>query len=151
MGKPINGADLLITLDDKQNGHAVSHTLTLNAETRELQYKKVKTAPIAAQRFKDKEVTFVNFSISFNGMCFYEESELDGGAMLATALKGAVVPVKSFLRENDEAPLLSGNAIITSIQVEAPVDGTVTYSGTLESTGEFTVDDKNLATAENAG
>lgn len=147
MEKTIYGADLLISLDGKQNGHASSHTLTLNAETRELIYKKVSTAPIKQSRFKDKEVTYVNFSISFSGMCFYEDTEADAASLMASALEGAVVPVKSFIRGNDAAPLLSGNAIITNIQMEAPADGNVTYSGTLESTGEFAINEANLAKA----
>ena len=69
----VNGSDLLLMVGDKCVGHCTSHSVTYNSETKEHAVKPVSTAKKSAGKWKGKTVTGLSISISFEGLCFYEE------------------------------------------------------------------------------
>ena len=70
----ISGSDLLLKVADKAVGHCTSHTTTLNSETKDRAVKPVATAARSAGLFKNKGVTGLSISISFEGLRAYTET-----------------------------------------------------------------------------
>ena len=134
----VNGSDLLLMVGGKCVGHCTSHSVTYNSETKEHAVKPVCTANKSAGKWKGKTVTGLSISISFEGLCFYDETE-NGHAEIAPMWgKGDSIDVKAFEREGDETPSIVGKFVIASLEKQAPANDDVTYSGTLENDGEPT-------------
>lgn len=132
----INGSDLLLKVAGKAVGHCTSHKTTFNSETKERAVKPAGSASVSSGKFKDKSVTGMSISISFDGLRFYNESESGFDQVSAAWGAGKPVEVECFRREEDGTPYLKGMFIIDSIEETAPATEDATYSGSLSNSGE---------------
>lgn len=140
----INGSDLLLKVAGKPVGHCTTHTTTYNSETKDRAVKPVATQGVSAGLWKNKGVTGLSVSISFEGLRFYGETEGGFKSLLNKWKKGEPVDVEGFEREEDQTPYLSGKFIFASLEEGAPAGDDATYSGSLENDGEVTIDEDNL-------
>lgn len=132
----INGSDLLLKVSGKAVGHCTSHTVTFNSETKDRAVKPEASKAQSSGLWKDKGVTGLSVSISFEGLRFYEDAE-NGFEEIATQWGyGDMVLVEAFKRGEDKKPYLSGNFVIASLEESSPAGDDATYSGSLENSGE---------------
>ena len=132
----INGSDLLLKVGGKPIGHCTSHTITFNSEAKDRAVKPVATAGRSAGLWKDKTVTGLSISISFEGLRFYGETENGYDEIGAKWGTGEVVEVEAFHRTQDTKPYVKGNFVIDSLEEGAPAQDDATYSGQLSNSGE---------------
>ena len=132
----INGCDLLLKLGGKAVGHCSSHTLTFNSETKDRAVKPAATAAKSSGLWKEKGVTGLSISISFEGLRFYDETESGYEQIAPSWGKGESVEVEAFKRGNDMTPYVKGNFVIASLEETSPATDDATYSGSLENDGE---------------
>lgn len=116
--------------------HCTSHEITLNSETKDRAVKPLASLPKSSGLWKGKGVTGLSISISFEGLCFYEETENGWTAIASRWGAGAKVEVQAFEREGDETPYIKGNFVIDSLVQNAPAQDDVTYNGSLSNDGE---------------
>ncbi|MCR5841958.1 MAG: phage tail protein [Bacteroidales bacterium] len=135
-----NGSDMLLMVGGKAIGHCTTHTTTINSETRERAVKPVQSASISAGLWKNKTVVALSVQITFEGLCFYQETESGYKEMLAAVKNGEHVAVKCMEREDSEVEYLSGNFVVSSLERTDPASDDATYSGTLDNDGEVTLD-----------
>jgi predicted secreted protein len=135
----VNGSDLLLKVGGKAIGHCTTHTTTFNTETKDRSVKPVASASISAGLWKGKGVTGLGVSISFEGLTNYEETEGGFKTLLNAWKTGQPVEVVALERESTD-PYLTGSFVIASLEQSAPAQDDVTYSGTLENSGEVTLD-----------
>lgn len=135
-GNYINGSDLLLKVAGKPVGHCTSHKTTFNSETKERAVKPVATASKSSGKFKDKSVTGMSISITFDGLRHYQETENGFEQISSEWGKGKPVEVEAFRREEDETPYLKGMFVIDSIEENSPAQEDATYSGSLSNSGE---------------
>ena len=69
-----NGSDLLLYVDGKAVGSCTSHTATFNSETKERAVKPVASAALSSGKWKKKGVVGLSYSISAEGLRFYDET-----------------------------------------------------------------------------
>lgn len=132
----INGSDLLLKVGGKAVGHCSSHTLTFNSETKDRAVKPAATAAKSSGLWKEKGVTGLSISISFEGLRFYDETESGYEQIAPSWGKGESVEVEAFKRGNDKTPYVKGNFVIASLEETSPATDDATYSGSLENDGE---------------
>lgn len=132
----INGSDLLLEVGDGAIGHCTSHTITYNSETKERAVKPVATKGVQSGLWKQKGVTGLSVSISFEGLRFYKETESGYEKIASQWGKGTSVTVKSYARGNSEKPELVGKFVIDSLETSTPANDDATYSGQLSNDGE---------------
>lgn len=132
----INGSDLLLKVGGKAVGHCSSHTLTFNSETKDRAVKPAATAAKSSGLWKNKGVTGLSISISFEGLRFYDETESGYEQIAPSWGKGESVEVEAFKRGNDNTPYVKGNFVIASLEETSPATDDATYSGSLENDGE---------------
>ena len=132
----INGSDLLLKVGGKAVGHCSSHTLTFNSETKDRAVKPAATAAKSSGLWKEKGVTGLSISISFEGLRFYDETESGYEQIAPSWGKGESVEVEAFKRGNDNTPYVKGNFVIASLEETSPATADATYSGSLENDGE---------------
>ena len=132
----INGSDLLLKVGGKAVGHCSSHTLTFNSETKDRAVKPAATAAKSSGLWKEKGVTGLSISISFEGLRFYDETESGSEQLAPGWAKGEGVAVEAFKRGNDNTPYVKGNFVIASLEETSPATDDATYSGSLENDGE---------------
>ncbi len=132
----INGSDLLLKAGGKPIGHCTSHTMTYNSEAKDRAVKPVATAARSAGLWKDKTVTGLSVSISFEGLRFYGETENGYDEIAAKWGAGALIEVEAFHRTQDTAPYFKGMCVIDSLEESAPAQDDATYSGQLSNSGE---------------
>ena len=132
----INGSDLLLKVGGKAVGHCSSHTLTFNSETKDRAVKPAATAAKSSGLWKEKGVTGLSISISFEGLRFYDETESGYEQIAPSWGKGEIVEVEAFKRGNDMTPYVKGNFVIASLEETSPATDDATYSGSLENDGE---------------
>lgn len=132
----INGSDLLLKVGGKAVGHCSSHTLTFNSETKDRAVKPAATAAKSSGLWKNKGVTGLSISISFEGLRFYDETESGYEQIAPSWGKGESVEVEAFKRGNDMTPYVKGNFVIASLEETSPATDDATYSGSLENDGE---------------
>lgn len=135
----INGSDLLLSIGGKAIGHCSTHTITYNSETKERAVKPVSTSAVSSGLWKEKGVTSLSISISFEGLRFYGETEAGYTEIAPSWGKGTTVEVKAFKRGEDAAPYLEGNFVIVSLEETSAAQDDATYSGSLENAGEPTI------------
>lgn len=144
-----NGSDMLLYVGGKAIGSCTSHTTTFNSETKERAVKPVATAAMASGLWKKKGVVGLSYSISGEGLVFYDETE-NGYKSLFTLWKaGASVEVKCMERES-ETPYLVGKCVIASLERTDPAQDDSTYSISLENDGEPTTLDESAITENTA-
>lgn len=132
----INGSDLLLKVAGKAVGHCTSHTLTFNSETKDRAVKPLASAPKSAGLWKQKGVTGLSISISFEGLRFYNETESGYEEIAAEWGKGQSVEVEAFKRAGDATPYVKGDFVISSLEETSPAQDDATYSGSLDNDGE---------------
>ena len=66
---------MLLYVDGKAIGSCTSHTTTFNSETKERAVKPVASATATAGLWKKKGVVGLSYSISAEGLVFYNETE----------------------------------------------------------------------------
>lgn len=144
-----NGSDLLLYVNGKAVGSCTPHTSTFNSETKDRAVKPVASKPISSGLWKKKGVIGLSYSISAEGLRFYDETECGFKELFALWKAGKSVKVKCMERENAENPYLVGDCVITSLEESAPAQDDATYSLNLENDGEPETLDENAIT-ENA-
>lgn len=140
-----NGSDMLLYVGGKAIGSCTSHTTTFNSETKERAVKPVATAAMASGLWKKKGVVGLSYSISGEGLVFYDETENGYKSLFALWKAGASVEVKCMERES-ETPYLVGKCIIASLERTDPAQDDSTYSISLENDGEPTTLDESAIT-----
>lgn len=137
-----NGSDLLLYVDGKAVGSCTSHTTTFNSETKERAVKPVASKKLSSGKWKKKGVVGLSYSISAEGLRFYDETECGFKDLFKFWKAGKSVKVKCLERENDTNPYLVGDCVISSLEESAPAQDDATYSVSLENDGEpDTLDD----------
>ena len=129
----------------KAIGSCTSHTTTFNSETKERAVKPVATAAMASGLWKKKGVVGLSYSISGEGLVFYDETENGYKSLFALWKAGASVEVKCMERES-ETPYLVGKCVIASLERTDPAQDDSTYSISLENDGEPTALDESAIT-----
>ena len=146
-----NGSDMLLYVGGKAVGSCTTHTTTFSSETKERAVKPVATAGISGGLWKKKGVVGLSYSISAEGLVFYDETENGYKALLALWKAGKSVEVKCMERESSEKPYLVGNCVIASLERTDPAQDDATYSISLENDGEPTTLDETAITENPAG
>ena len=140
-----NGSDMLLYVGGKAIGSCTSHTTSFNSETKERAVKPVATATLSSGLWKKKGVVGLSYSISAEGLVFYNETEYGYKSLLAAWKAGQPVEVKCMERES-ETPYLVGNCVIASLERTDPAQDDSTYSISLENDGEPTTLDETAIT-----
>lgn len=144
-----NGSDMLLYVGGKAVGSCTSHTLSLSSETKERAVKPVASAALSSGLWKKKGVIGLSYSISAEGLVFYNETEYGYKDLYKAWKEGKSVEVKCMEREATE-PYLAGKCVIASLELSAPAQDDSTYSINLENDGEPTVFDEGAITVEAA-
>ena len=140
-----NGSDMLLYVGGKAIGSCTSHTTTFNSATKERAVKPVASAAMASGLWKKKGVIGLSYSISAEGLVFYNETEFGYKALVAAWKTGKSVEVKGMERES-ERPYLAGMCVIASLERTDPAQDDSTYSISLENDGEPTTLDETAIT-----
>lgn len=146
-----NGSDLLLYVGGKAVGSCTSHTSTFSSETKERAVKPVASAALSSGKWKKKGVVGLSYSISAEGLRFYDETECGFKELFKLWKAGESVEVKCMEREAAEQPYLVGKCVITSLEETAPAQDDATYSVNLENDGEPTTLDEGAITENAAG
>lgn len=141
-----NGSDMLLYVGGKAVGSCTSHTTTFNSETKERAVKPVATAGISGGLWKKKGVVGLSYSISAEGLVFYDETENGFKELFALWKSGKSVEVKCMEREQSEKPYLAGKCVIASLERTDPANDDATYNISLENDGEPTTLDEDAIT-----
>lgn len=141
-----NGSDVLLYVEGKAIGSCTTHTTTFNSETKERAVKPVATKNISSGLWKQKGVVGLSYSISAEGLVFYDETECGFKDLFKLWKAGKSVEVKCMERENSDKPYLVGKCVISSLEETAPAQDDATYSISLENDGEPTTLDENAIT-----
>lgn len=138
----VNGSDMLLYVGDSAVGSCASHTTTFNSETKERAVKPAASQVMGAGLWKRKGVVGLSFSISAEGLCFYDEAEYGYAQLLAAWKAGQPVTVKCMERAasstDTPSPYLVGDCVITNLERTDPAQDDSTYSIQLDNDGEPT-------------
>lgn len=140
-----NGSDMLLYVGGKAVGSCTSHTTSFSSETKERAVKPIASASLASGLWKKKGVIGLSYSISAEGLVFYDETEYGFKELFAAWKAGKSVEVKCMERESEE-PYLAGLCVIASLERTDPAQDDSTYSISLENDGEPTVLDEGAIT-----
>lgn len=141
-----NGSDLLLYVDGKAIGSCTSHTATFNSETKDRAVKPVATKSMTSGLWKQKGVVGLSYTVSAEGLVFYNETECGFKELFKLWKAGKSVTVKCMERDNTDKPYLEGKCVITSLEESAPAQDDATYSVSLENDGEPTTLDETAIT-----
>ena len=144
------GKNLMLKLGTTIYGYASDCSFNISTDTTEVSRTKIKRA-VSAGKFKEYESDVNGWDCSSNYVV--TEDETDYLALVDAQLKGEALDVE-FLDVADKASTeaaekgatgnieaatsgmkMSGKGFITSIQLNAPVDGEVSYSVNIQGTG----------------
>ena len=140
-----NGSDMLLYVGGKAIGSCTSHTTTFNSETKERAVKPVASAKLSSGLWKKKGVIGLSYSISAEGLVFYDETEYGYASLVAAWKAGQSAEVKCMERDS-EKPYLVGKCVIASLERTDPAQDDSTYSVSLENDGEPTTLDETAIT-----
>ena len=141
-----NGSDMLLYVNGKAVGSCTTHTSTFSSETKERAVKPVASKNISSGLWKGKGVVGLSYSISAEGLVFYDETECGFKTLFGLWKAGKSVTVKCMERENSDQPYLEGSCVIASLERTDPAQDDSTYSISLENTGEPTTLDEEAIT-----
>ena len=141
-----NGSDMLLYVGGKAVGSCTSHTTSFSSETKERAVKPIASANMASGLWKKKGVIGLSYSISAEGLVFYDETEYGFKELFAAWKEGKSVEVKCMERESEE-PYLAGMCVIASLERTDPAQDDSTYSISLENDGEPTTLDESAITS----
>lgn len=142
-----NGSDMLLYINGKAVGSCTSHSTTFSSETKERAVKPVASLGAQSGLWKKKGVVGLSYSISAEGLVFYNETEFGYKSLIAAWKTGQSVTVKCMERES-ETPYLEGKCVIASLERTDPAQDDSTYSISLENDGEPTTLDEDAITEE---
>jgi predicted secreted protein len=142
-----NGSDMLLYINGKAVGSCTSHSTTFSSETKERAVKPVASLGAQSGLWKKKGVVGLSYSISAEGLVFYNETEFGYKSLFAAWKAGQSVTVKCMERES-ETPYLEGKCVIASLERTDPAQDDSTYSISLENDGEPTTLDEDAITEE---
>lgn len=142
-----NGSDMLLYINGKAVGSCTSHSTTFSSETKERAVKPVASLGAQSGLWKKKGVVGLSYSISAEGLVFYNETEFGYKSLFAAWKAGQSVTVKCMERES-ETPYLEGMCVIASLERTDPAQDDSTYSISLENDGEPTTLDEDAITEE---
>lgn len=147
------GKDLMLKIGTTIYGYASDCSFNISTDTTEVSRTKIKRA-VSAGKFKEYESDVNGWDCSSNYVV--TEDEADYMALVEAQLRGEPLDVE-FLDVADKASTeatdkgatnnieaatsgmkMSGKGIITSIQLNAPTDGEVSYSVNIQGTGVLT-------------
>lgn len=147
------GKNLMLKIGSTIYGFASDCNFNISTDTTEVSRTRIKRA-VSAGKFKEYESDVNGWDCSSNYVV--TEDEADYLALVEAQLKGEPLDVE-FLDVVDKASTeaadkgatgnieaattgmkMSGKGIITSIQLNAPVDGEVSYSVSIQGTGVLT-------------
>ena len=139
----VNGSDLLLEIDGKCIGHCTSHSVTFSSETKDRAVKPLADNIITKALFKGKGVTGLSVSISGEGICNYNESELSFEDLLTAYNTAMPVEVRAYERKDSSSgqitPYLTGKFVITNLDASYPAEDDATYTISLENDGAVTI------------
>ncbi len=141
---------MLLYVDGKAIGSCTSHTTTFNSETKERAVKPVASKSLSSGLWKQKGVVGLSYSISAEGLVFYDETECGFKELFALWKAGKSVDIKCMERENSDRPYLAGKCVISSLERSDPAQDDSTYSLSLENDGEPTTLDESAITENTA-
>jgi predicted secreted protein len=142
----VNGSDLLVKVAGAYVGHATTHTVNYNTETKDRTFKPVGTAAKTSGKWKDKAITGLSISISVESLICDDETEGARAKLLEAWAKGEPVEVEALERGDDTKPYLKGQFVITSMTETAPAEDDSTFSLNLDNSGKpETFEPKNLS------
>jgi len=127
-------------------GRRSSPPPSFNSETKDPAVKPVASKPISSGLWKKKGVIGLSYSISAEGLRFYDETECGFKELFKLWKAGKSVKVKCMERENTDNPYLEGDCVIASLEDSAPAQDDATYSLSLENDGEPDVLDESAIT-----
>lgn len=142
---------MLLYVGGKAVGSCTSHTATFSSETKERAVKPVASAALSSGKWKKKGVVGLSYSISAEGLRFYDETECGFKELFKLWKAGESVEVKCMERDATEKPYLVGSCVITSLEESAPAQDDATYSINLENDGEPSTLDDGAITENVAG
>ena len=142
---------MLLYVGGKAVGSCTTHTTTFNSETKERAVKPVASANLASGLWKKKGVVGLSYSISAEGLVFYDETECGFKSLFALWKAGKPVTVKCMERENSDEPYLEGSCVISSLERTDPAQDDSTYSLSLESADEPTTLNETAITETTPG
>ena len=141
-----NGSDMLLYVDGKAVGSCTSPRTLFASETKERAVKPVASAGITSGLWKKKGIVGLSYSISAEGLIFYNEPECGFADLLGMWMTGKSIEIKCMERENSDKPYLVGKCVIASLERTDPAQDDSTYSISLENDGEPTTLDENAIT-----
>lgn len=148
----VNGSDLLISFGGDATGHATSHTLSFSTETKDMAIKPAASATQSnASLFKKKRVTGLAVQIKAEGIAVYSEGEAGVSDFLSKWKVGKPVEVEGFHRGNDSNPYVSGDFIISALEIGEPAGEDTTYNITLDNDGPVDIDETKFSPAPQQG
>lgn len=148
----VNGSDLLINFGSSATGHATSHTLSFSTETKDMAVKPAASATQSnASLFKKKRVTGLSVQIKAEGLAVYSEGEAGIPDFLSKWKVGSPVEVEGFHRGNDANPYVSGDFIISSLEIGEPAGEDTTYNITLDNDGPVDIDETKFSPSSQQG
>lgn len=142
-----NGSDMLLYINGKAVGSCTSHTVTFNSETKERAVKPVASEAEGSGLWKKKGVVGLSYSISADGLVFYNETEFGYKSLFGAWKAGESVTVKCMER-GSEKPYLEGKCVIASLDRTDPAQDDSTYSISLENDGMPTALDESAITEQ---
>lgn len=140
---------MLLYINGKAVGSCTSHTTTFNSETKERAVKPVASEAEGSGLWKKKGVVGLSYSISADGLVFYNETEFGFKSLFAAWKKGESVTVKCMER-GSEGPYIEGKCVIVSLDRTDPAQDDSTYSISLENDGMPTTLDETAITEQAA-
>ena len=148
----INGSDLLIQFGTSATGHATSHTLAFNTESKDTAVKPAASVARGSQSlYKKKRVTGLSVQIKAEGLGVYAEEESGIKDFLNKWKSGSPVSIKGFYRGGDATPYISGDFIISTLNINTPAGEDTTYDITLDNDGAPTIDETKFEPAQQGG
>ena len=144
-----NGSDMLLYVGGKAVGSCTSHTTNFKSETKERAVKPAASVKTTSGLWKKKGVIALSYSISSDGLVFYDETECGYRELFAAWKAGKSVTVKCMERDQTDKPYLEGACVIASLDRVDGANDDSTYSIGLENDGEPTTLDETAIT-ENA-
>lgn len=136
----VNGSDMLLMIDDMCVGHCTSHKVQYNTDTKQHNVKapaSIKT--LGTDLFSEETVTGLSYTIDFEGLQHYEETENSIGKLRMAWKTGKPITAKCFRRSKDDTPYLVGPVVITSLTEDNPARDDSTFSGSLKNSGAPTI------------
>ena len=143
----VNGSDMLLYVGDVAVGSCTSHTTTFSSETKERAVKPAAQPVLGAGLRTRTRVVALRYSISAEGLCFYDEAEYGYAQLLGAWKTGQAITVKCMERatksDDTPAPYLVGPCVITNLERTDPAQDDSTYSLQLDNAGEPTTLDES--------